>query len=87
MAPFNFLLATATVFFLMKLDASGNWLWTKQDGLGMDDDAHAVAVGRLYLSHRVGPANGRLFVGGWCANSGEANLFDELEQQRRKILD
>jgi hypothetical protein len=30
--------------FLMKLDASGNWLWTQQDGQSSDDDAHAVAV-------------------------------------------
>ena len=42
--------------FLMKLDAAGNWLWTRQDGQDMDDDAHAVAVdsqGNVYITGYV----------------------------------
>ena len=42
--------------FLMKLDPAGNWLWTRQDGQEMDDDAHAVAVdgqGNIYITGYV----------------------------------
>ena len=42
--------------FLMKFDPAGNWLWTKQDGTGQDDDAHAIAIdtaGNVYITGYV----------------------------------
>lgn len=42
--------------FLTKFDANGNWLWTRQDGTGQDDDAHAVCVdpaGNIYITGYV----------------------------------
>lgn len=54
-------------FFLMKFDANGNWLWTRQDGTGQDDDAHAVCVdksGNIYITGYVkGNFHGNIRVG------------------------
>jgi hypothetical protein len=42
--------------FLMKLGPAGNWLWTKQDGTGQDDEGRAVATdvsGNVYVTGYV----------------------------------
>ncbi len=42
-------------FFVVKFGPTGNWLWTRQDGTGQDDDARAVAT----------DASGHVFVTGF----------------------
>ena len=42
--------------FLMKFGPTGNWLWTKQDGTGQDDEGRAVttdASGNIYVTGYV----------------------------------
>lgn len=42
--------------FLMKFDANGNWLWTRQDGTGQEDEGKAVCVdksGNIYITGYV----------------------------------
>lgn len=42
--------------FLMKFDANGNWLWTRQDGTAQEDEGHAVCVdrwGSVYITGYV----------------------------------
>ncbi|MGQ9651721.1 MAG: SBBP repeat-containing protein [Phycisphaerae bacterium] len=42
--------------FLMKFGPNGNWLWTRQDGTGQDDEGRAVATdsaGNVYITGYV----------------------------------
>ncbi len=42
--------------FLMKFGPTGNWLWTKQDGIGQDDEGRAIttdAAGNIYITGYV----------------------------------